>query len=164
MKKFFGKKIVLCMMVVVLIAIIFVSTRAFSSSQRALELRVEEFFHISLSDENILSWEIQVIDSFGFDFLYAELVIVADKKEEIFGYYLNFTRMTDVSRVPRDIVNRVPSGYEIDYFYDFFRSRQRRFSLFSASPRTHFIVFMQEQNETILVVLFAELGSGQWWG
>ena len=148
--------------VIVLIAIIFISIRAFSSSQRALELRAEEFFHISLSDENILSAEIQVVDWHGFEILHAEIVIVAEKKEEVFRAYLQAARDTDVSYLPRHLVYRLPPEHEVDYFHQFFQSVQRGCIFISVVSQSVYIVFMQEQDGTILVILRCDFGGGQW--
>ena len=162
MKKSFNKKMVLCIIVAMLLLIVFISTRAFNSSQRALELRVEEFFRISISNESILSSKIQVIDSFGFDGLYAEIVIVADKKEEVFRDYLHLERDTDLSFLPRAITSRLPPEHEIDYFHQFFRSVQRGCIFITVASQSVYVVFMQEKDGTILVILYCTHGGGQW--
>ena len=128
-----------------------------------MELRVEELFDISMSDENILSSEIQVIDFLGFDILYAEIVVDFDRKEDVFGYYLHFERDTDLIFLPRTIIERMLPGYEVDYFHLFLRSRQGGPAIISVPPRTHFVVFMQERNGTILVILYSDLCCGEWW-
>jgi hypothetical protein len=156
------KTIFLIIAFLILIVAVFISVRILSSRQDGQrnheEQLIEIFFNIPISEYTIFL-EAKRIEWLGFEFLYAELLVPTEKKDEIFENYLDMERYIEndeIATIPFFIRDKLPEGYAIDYFHEFFGSVQKTtdYGIIVEAQEKH-IVFMEEKEGYTLVILLA---------
>jgi len=115
------RKGILCMIIAILLVIVIIFIYSSSLISKSLESQLFEFFSIARDDSIILS----EIGRDELDVFYAELIVPADKKDEIFEAYSHASKETNLEYLPPSIrhrIERLPSDYEVDYYYILFAS------------------------------------------
>lgn len=156
-----GKKIVLYMTVAVFLIIAIAVIYSYNLIGKSLESQLFEFFNISRCENIILT----NIGRSEFGSFYAEIVVPANKKEEIFYAYRNASREVYLEYLPSSIrrrIDRLPHGYEVDYFYILFASLRRGIIIRSGMTQHKHIVFMEERDGYVSVFLFSTHPNRGW--
>lgn len=174
MRMLFNRKVAFGIIAISLILIIFAVPRILKSEkndQQELEEYVSAFFNIPI-DENIISLEVEFISVEGsYDILFAELLIPADRRDEIFINYLpiptrarrirenhdeDYIGANDEAGLPYPINDRLPSDYEIVHVHEFLGRAKMPDGIGTVlETQTRYIVFTEERDGTVLVLLYA---------
>lgn len=155
------RRTIIYIITMILFTIMIMYIYSFNLVPRSLESQLFEFFRIS-RDDNISILEIGRNEVGVF---YAELIIPADKKNEIFGEYSRASREVCLRYLPPDIqrrVDRLSPNYEVNYYYILFSSLQRGFIARSVVTQSKHIIFMEESHGDILVLLFSTHPNRGW--
>jgi hypothetical protein len=135
------------------------SAESSNKHQEQLQSIVEKIFDINM-ENRVISANIEIVNSFGFDILYAKLLIPADDKHLLFYNYTHLERLAiddGVHSFPSSILSRFPHGFELDYYHAVYRDVIMQESIHESITDTQekHIAFSQEVQGNIIVILRA---------
>jgi len=143
------------------VIIVTLSIFFFNFNQRSFDLRMLKFFDFQMDESIVLS----KIGRDELNILYADLIVPSDRKEEVFKAYRLATKEKDVQYLPPDIRARIETmspDYELDYYYILHSGVKRGFIFTIEETQAKYIVFMQERDGNVLVLLFCTHADGRW--